>query len=271
MIFLKSPNLIFIKTKKTAGTSIEIALSAHADENDIITPIGNPGMMDECIRMDMGFKQPQNWARTKNQEEWYRWQVRQFYKLYGTPLLYHLDIDWTPLKRRWLKYTGTKARYVFANHMTAEELAPKIGEDVFLRAHKITSVRHPYEQLVSHVHFKIKKLKLPYIVNFRKVTQKSFDWMADDILKHEKPNHEYYFYKNQFLIEHVVRYEHMQEDLAKVEKAFGLSLIDKLPITKATYRSDKRPAHEILSKEQMKRCYEKSRVEFEMFGYNRYF
>ncbi|MGV6803723.1 MAG: hypothetical protein ACWA49_05910 [Ruegeria sp.] len=38
MMILKDPKLVFIKTKKTAGTSIEIALSSHLNEGDFATP-----------------------------------------------------------------------------------------------------------------------------------------------------------------------------------------------------------------------------------------
>jgi hypothetical protein len=48
---------IFIKTKKTAGTSIEIALSRYCDEGDVITKI-SPS--DEKIRAELG-KYPQNY------------------------------------------------------------------------------------------------------------------------------------------------------------------------------------------------------------------
>ena len=47
MIISHKYKYIFLKTNKTAGTSIEIALSKHCDHNDIITPISAE---DEAIR-----------------------------------------------------------------------------------------------------------------------------------------------------------------------------------------------------------------------------
>ena len=38
MIFLKDPNIIFLKPQKVAGTSFEIDLSKFASSSDIITP-----------------------------------------------------------------------------------------------------------------------------------------------------------------------------------------------------------------------------------------
>jgi hypothetical protein len=39
MIVSHKYKFIFLKTKKTAGTSIEISLSRYCDEDDIITPL----------------------------------------------------------------------------------------------------------------------------------------------------------------------------------------------------------------------------------------
>ncbi len=58
MIISHRHRFIFIKTKKTAGTSLEIALSALCGPDDIITPISP---RDEQLRRDLGFRGPQNY------------------------------------------------------------------------------------------------------------------------------------------------------------------------------------------------------------------
>ncbi|SDI12896.1 sulfotransferase family 2 domain-containing protein [Alteribacillus bidgolensis] len=57
MIISHKYKFIFLKTKKTAGTSIEISLSRYCGESDIITPIYLP---DEKIREALG-NSPQNY------------------------------------------------------------------------------------------------------------------------------------------------------------------------------------------------------------------
>ena len=42
MIVSYSQSFIFIKTRKTAGTSLEIALSRFCNHNDIVTPLSSP-------------------------------------------------------------------------------------------------------------------------------------------------------------------------------------------------------------------------------------
>jgi hypothetical protein len=57
MIISHQHKFIFLKTTKTAGTSIEIALSAHCGADDVITPISPE---DEKIRKSLGYRGPQN-------------------------------------------------------------------------------------------------------------------------------------------------------------------------------------------------------------------
>ena len=57
MIVSHQHRFVFIKTRKTAGTSIEIALAEHCGPADIITPIDE---VDEQIRRELGHRGPQN-------------------------------------------------------------------------------------------------------------------------------------------------------------------------------------------------------------------
>jgi hypothetical protein len=48
---------IFLKTRKTAGTSVEIALSQFVGERGVITTIDK---LDEAVRAGLSFRGPQN-------------------------------------------------------------------------------------------------------------------------------------------------------------------------------------------------------------------
>ena len=57
MIISHKHKFIFIKTKKTAGTSVEISLSAICGEEDILAPIS---LEDEETRKNLGYRTKQN-------------------------------------------------------------------------------------------------------------------------------------------------------------------------------------------------------------------
>jgi len=60
MIILHIHKFIFIKTRKTAGTSIEIFLSQFCGKDDILTPIGE----GESLRKEQNIV-PQNYLKTQ--------------------------------------------------------------------------------------------------------------------------------------------------------------------------------------------------------------
>jgi len=80
MILSHKYKFIFLKTKKTAGTSIEIMLSQFCGDNDIITPIA---FEDEAYRNMMGFRGFQNHKTIESQPKGYfnhapGWYVKKY-------------------------------------------------------------------------------------------------------------------------------------------------------------------------------------------------
>ncbi len=108
---------IFLKTKKTAGTSTEIALSRYCDGNDILSKIGH---RDEPKRAALGYQGPANNLAPA-----------------GTSLLDRI--------RRWRR--GPEER--FWNHMPASELRAKVGEQTWNSYFKFCFERNPWDRVVS--------------------------------------------------------------------------------------------------------------------------
>ena len=113
MIISHKYKFIFLKAQKTAGTSIEIALSKYCGANDIITPVSPE---DEKIRRDLGYPGPQN---------------------YLSPIR---DYGIRDVAKRLLK-GERKAR--FKNHISAKKVKAYIGEQVWNSYYKFCFERNP--------------------------------------------------------------------------------------------------------------------------------
>lgn len=118
MIINHKYKFIFIKTRKTACTSVEIALSKYCDSNDIITPIFEE---DELKRKILGFRGPQN---------------------YKVPFKFYKKIDWLRLI-----FQGKFKK--FENHSTATFIKENIDDEIWNTYHKFCYERNPYDKAIS--------------------------------------------------------------------------------------------------------------------------
>jgi hypothetical protein len=105
---------IFLKTKKAAGTSVEIALSAVCGPDDVITPISPE---DEALRRSLGYRGVQN------------------YELPLLPAIGHFFRC-----GRWLRYN---------NHMRAFEVQRLAGERIWQEYFTFCFERNPWARALS--------------------------------------------------------------------------------------------------------------------------
>lgn len=248
MIYLKQQNLLFLKPFKTAGTSVEIALSCNATESDIVTPFGGH-LDDEFKRIDLGGQMPCNWATSDEVDAQYRKKLKVLRTLEklgrledGTPVLYE-DSD--------LRYSS---------HMTPARLAETDGSDFLEQAFYVTMSRHPYEQVMSLASWRNQKnenFNLPHAI--------------DQIIRSDRrqTNEVFYLADGKYLPDFVIRYEHLNEDLESLESRFKLDLRAKLPVTKRNLTKDSRPAAEVLTDDQKEACYRAFASMFDALGYER--
>lgn len=118
MIVSHRHQFVFVRSTKTAATSIEIALSEHCGPDDIITKISAE---DEVTRQELGFRGPQH-------------STIPFHRY--TPRMAAGSI----LKRR---------RPNFFNHMPAEAIQRALGPTVWNSYFKFSIERNPYDKAIS--------------------------------------------------------------------------------------------------------------------------
>jgi hypothetical protein len=113
---------IFLKTRKTASTSIEIALSKFCGVHDTITPITGE---DELIREALGFPGPQN---------------------YKVPLKYYMARD-------WFRFIGKGKCKKYKSHATARFVRGCLPGDMWNSYFKFCFERDPFDKAISRYYW----------------------------------------------------------------------------------------------------------------------
>lgn len=117
MIISHEHKFIFIKTNKTAGTSVEIALSKFLGPNDIVTKISP---IDEETRNALGYPGARNYlAKRASAQKW-------------------MDT-----------VLGRPEKVVFFNHMSATHIRELIPKDIWNGYFKFCVERNPWDRAVS--------------------------------------------------------------------------------------------------------------------------
>lgn len=127
MIVSHRHRFIFIKTRKTAGTSIEIALSKFCGDEDIISRISP---VDEALRAERGYRGPQNDL---------------------LPFPHYTPNEWVRLATR-----GQRAR--FRNHMSAARVRAAVGPEVWNSYFKFCVERDPWDKAISLYYWRTREL-----------------------------------------------------------------------------------------------------------------
>lgn len=175
MIISHKNKFIFIKTKKVAGTSLEVALSKLCGDQDVITPNG--------FKSD-SFS-PQN---------------------YKKPPLELSIKDWGKLliEGAWPKK--------YYNHISAKEIARTVPKSIWGEYFKFTVVRNPYDRMVSSYFWRTRN-------NNNNVTFSEFLREEPQIVAE---NWRLYTIKRGVWVDDFVRYENLEEDLARLSRRIGL-------------------------------------------------
>ncbi len=233
MIASRKHGFIFIKTMKTAGTSIELALSTVCGPDDILTPIG---VEHDRLRADAGIE-PRNFSDTL--EARYLKALRKRNNKLMRPVL------------RELEASG------FWAHAFPDAIKARVGRKFWKSAVKIASERHPYEKALSRAYHSYRK------------TMPLADHL-DQVVFEERlyVGHRHYIQDGKVIAGFFVRYNLLNEDFARLCNRLALPSLT-LPMARYNAERDRTPAREVLSPRQRAFIYEQCAPEFELFGWER--
>lgn len=208
MIISHAHRFVFIKTRKTAGTSIEIELSKHCGPEDIITTI-SPN--DEVLRGAHGGRVAQNFSTNKALTREY-----QRAALAG-------NCDEVARIRHQIKRK-------YYNHMPISKVMEQSGQldDYFW----FTAERHPCDRILSYIYHR-KRPDKPL----------SFIRRASNVMKYAPStsfqNFHLYSVRGKVAVDAIINYDYLERDFCLICDRIGIKAPEKLITTKNTTRKSR--------------------------------
>lgn len=127
-------------------------------------------------------------------------------------------------------------RVDWRNHMTAAQVYEQVGPDIWNEYRKFTTVRNPFDRVVSHFHYRsgIKNLSKMEFSEIRQHFQRwvfKKDWVDDSKIG---------MLNGKCIIDHAIYFENMRDDILKVAGLLGVPIsTEDLTTTKSTAKSRK--------------------------------
>lgn len=233
MIVSHQHKFIFMKTMKTASSSMEIALSEILGPDDILTP----------ARQDLG-------------EMRKRGTGGQNYRLD------HPDVPRIPLWRKLLRrperyYHPTVGYY---EHMPAWRVRKYLGEEIWNSYYKFAFERNPWDRQVSFYHYKTRALSAEKAPNFEEFLTKG--------KRAQVSNWTNYTIDDEVVMDFVGRYENLEEDFESAMNAIGMAGRIALPQANVGNTKSAKPSYrDYYTNSSKELVAEWSAGEIKYFGY----
>jgi hypothetical protein len=234
MIISHKYRFIFIKTRKTAGTSLEIALGDQCGPNDVITRIS---MADEKVRRHISSRGAQN---------------------YRLPIGTYTSEDW--------KRLFTKGKFKrFENHDTAEKIQKYLSKEQWDGYYKFCFERNPWDKMVSHYYWK----KPHYQINsFDEYLEQGERGEITGFLETINSRDQYSL-NGSVAVDRIFKFEEMDTAMAEITERVGLKMPLRMPEyrAKGQHRQEKEPMNVLLSEANIQWVSEKFAKEIALLNY----
>jgi len=219
---------IFVKTLKTAGSSIEVMLEGKCSDGDVVTRI-HPPVPGHKSRNDRGFFNP-----IAGVANWY---------------------DFKKSSREVLR------REKFYNHIPARFARARLPRSIWNSYFKFCVDRNPWDKSLSHFNmFKNADWHVRYDPD---LTLEKY--LANGIFCHNTPF--YCDLDGTVLVDKILRYDELGTQLPEVMKQLGIEF-EQLPHAKGNLRADKAHYSEVISGPQARVIGKAFEKEIKLMGWN---
>jgi hypothetical protein len=249
---------IFIKTEKTAGTSIELALARICGPDDVISPVVHPA--DRALRDSLGpgYRTEQN---------------------YQIPWKYLTPLDLVRAVRRW-------HRPQFYNHMGASEIRRFVDPAVWRGYFKFCVERNPWDKVVSTYHWwrELERQHREDLVAFRQGLGRAangVEWMIRNHPVGEQTLSQFiqsgranlvngfnlYSIDGEIVVDQVLEFSRLSQELSAVMQRLGVTDFPELPRAKAGVRKTGEHYRDVLTDADRQKIARVFAREIAYFGY----
>lgn len=241
MIISHSKKFIFLRTIKTASSSIEIFLSQFCDKDDILT---------ELFKDEEKFKKKNNLIGKRNSN----------IKILSFKLKNIINLDFYKSKKLWV-------------HDSLEKVLKSKIEKKIHDYFTFTFVRNPYDWIVSYFFWDININKRYKKISINKMSKKNLIILFNKFLKNEA----YFFFNtNTEIISHypkkihIFRYENLPFELKKILIKLKIKKV-RIPINKIYFKKSniKKDKKRIIDQNARKNILKYGKFFFDRFNYSK--
>lgn len=228
MIISHKYKFIFIKTLKTAGTSLEVYLSNICDTKDVFTPI---------------------YPRVEGHNP-------RNYKTFFNPWYEFISYNYN-LRKGARALKDSILRNAYYNHINAQRVRSRLGEEKWNEYFKFTIERNPWDKTVSYYH--MYKKRSGGDISFK-------DFLELDKLPIDR--YRYTDSKTELpIVDKIIKYENLHEELVEVFASLNIPFNGLNVFAKSNYNKEKLSYKEYYDIKLEDFISKKFKFEIDTFGY----